>query len=168
MRSAKASVLGVELLAEQGGLCALCRLPLQPNGVTLDHIIPVAQGGTAIRANLQATHSKCNSWKADIANAVGYCWRCKQRVQGEAGATLHWVKRHGHTSVKHWRREAKQASKTMRAQAKPKDTPHRQRIRERQRPGTPAVPWPAPNYVPRTGPYATSNGASADGMVGSP
>lgn len=172
----KPSLIVVDLLREQGGLCALCRYELQPNIATVDHIIPLAAGGTSEIANLQAAHQKCNLWKGSIVDGWVYCWRCKAGARGEEGSNRHWDKRHPHgfLTAKAWRKAAKADLKSKAVERR--DTPHRERIRTSMFPPH-AAPWPQPNYVPRTGPYqatklepspAGSNGISADGAVGSP
>lgn len=174
----KANGLGIELLAEQGGRCALCRLELQPNAVTIDHIVPLALGGTSVRTNLQAAHRKCNTWKGSIENSIGHCWRCFAQVSGEIGALKHWDKRHPHgfVTAKAWRKAAKAGLK--RAQPKAKGPARTPRI---VKPPRPHRPLPPDGRVPRNPnvPYqatklepvpiaAGSNGIIADGAVGSP
>jgi 5-methylcytosine-specific restriction endonuclease McrA len=50
--------------------CGLCRgrigrrtVPGSPNGPTLDHIVPLAEGGHHTRANVQIAHGRCNARK---------------------------------------------------------------------------------------------------------
>lgn len=57
-----------------GGRCAYCGVPVhleldkvhRTNRMQVDHIIPVAKGGTNDPANLNPACGKCNWWKADI------------------------------------------------------------------------------------------------------
>jgi predicted nucleic acid-binding Zn ribbon protein len=59
-----------ELLRDQDGLCYLCLLPISedhkvphPLSLSVDHVIPLARGGTGLRENLRATHLLCNLQK---------------------------------------------------------------------------------------------------------
>lgn len=49
-------------LAEYGGLCAYCR---QSPGSTVDHVIPIARGGSDSIENIVPACSQCNSSKSD-------------------------------------------------------------------------------------------------------
>lgn len=53
-----------ERRALQGDLCFLCRLPLGDD-VTLDHVIPLAHGGTEHYRNKVLAHGACNNAKGD-------------------------------------------------------------------------------------------------------
>lgn len=55
-----------------GGICQLCGDPIdrtlawpEPFSRTLDHIVPLAKGGTHEPANVQLAHAACNSIKGD-------------------------------------------------------------------------------------------------------
>lgn len=52
----------VPLIVRQGALCALCgnRLPEDAADIHVDHIVPVARGGTSDPENLQAVCAGCN------------------------------------------------------------------------------------------------------------
>lgn len=50
----------VALVIESEGRCALCGNKLRADDVQVDHIIPVAAGGTTTRENLRAVCSVCN------------------------------------------------------------------------------------------------------------
>ena len=54
------------LRRRQDGLCTLCGKPLPEisRDIHVDHILPVAQGGTSRPHNLQAVHEACNLRKA--------------------------------------------------------------------------------------------------------
>jgi hypothetical protein len=43
-----------------GGICQLCGEPIPSGDMHVDHIRPVALGGTDHVSNLQASHSRCN------------------------------------------------------------------------------------------------------------
>ena len=58
------------ILRKTATVCALCGMPLDkslkyphPLSISIDHIIPVALGGTSTIDNLQATHLICNKEK---------------------------------------------------------------------------------------------------------
>ena len=55
----------VRLIVRQGALCALCetRLPEYAADIHVDHIVPVAKGGTSDPENLQAVCADCNRRK---------------------------------------------------------------------------------------------------------
>jgi len=57
--------LRAAMYRDQRGYCALCHQPLILAESTIDHIVPVAKGGTDRRWNLQLTHKDCNQRKAD-------------------------------------------------------------------------------------------------------
>lgn len=48
------------VLQQSGGVCGICRLPLDSADVHFDHIVPLARGGAHTQANMQATHPSCN------------------------------------------------------------------------------------------------------------
>lgn len=48
------------LLTHQDHRCALCKGPLALHDAHVDHIMPVAKGGTDDFSNLQITHMNCN------------------------------------------------------------------------------------------------------------
>lgn len=55
-----------KIYSKSGKVCAICGKPLSIDDFTVDHIVPLALGGTYDDDNLQATHKKCNLMKADI------------------------------------------------------------------------------------------------------
>jgi len=52
-----------EILAAQGGRCAYCRADLRRAKKHVDHIMPLARGGSNARANLQYLCRPCNQTK---------------------------------------------------------------------------------------------------------
>jgi hypothetical protein len=52
-----------QVLKDSKGLCGICRKPLDLFGIDFDHIVPLSKGGTHTRANIQATHARCNRSK---------------------------------------------------------------------------------------------------------
>ena len=55
----------VPQIVRQGALCALCqrRLPEDATDIHIDHIVPLARGGTSELENLQAVCAGCNMRK---------------------------------------------------------------------------------------------------------
>jgi 5-methylcytosine-specific restriction endonuclease McrA len=51
------------VLRDSGGVCGICRKPLDLFGTEFDHIIPLARGGTHTRENIQVSHAYCNRSK---------------------------------------------------------------------------------------------------------
>lgn len=67
-----APVYRAKIFERDGWCCQLCDLPLErdavvpdPNAPTIDHIIPLALGGTHEPSNVQAAHFLCNATKGD-------------------------------------------------------------------------------------------------------
>ena len=56
------------VIERDGMVCQLCRLPVEPGDIHLDHIKPYSRGGETSVSNLQVTHSVCNMRK-------GASWR---------------------------------------------------------------------------------------------
>jgi hypothetical protein len=52
-----------DLRARDGYVCHLCRRPVDPSDVHVDHIVPLSRGGDSQLANLAVSHSKCNLQK---------------------------------------------------------------------------------------------------------
>ena len=66
-----------EIFAAQGGLCAYCRVNLSKAKKHVDHIIPLAAGGSNGRANLQYLCAPCNQSKSardpiTFAQSIGF------------------------------------------------------------------------------------------------
>ena len=66
----------VEIFERDGWRCGICGGPVDrrlryphPLSASLDHIVPLSEGGTHERANVQLAHFICNSRKG--ARAVG-------------------------------------------------------------------------------------------------
>lgn len=45
--------------------CSICAMQLTEDNHTIDHIVPVSQGGTNSQANLRPACRECNEWKSD-------------------------------------------------------------------------------------------------------
>jgi 5-methylcytosine-specific restriction endonuclease McrA len=58
--------LRAAILARDGGICAWCRGPAR----TIDHLVPLARGGTADEANLVAACARCNSAQGAARRAI--------------------------------------------------------------------------------------------------
>lgn len=52
-----------QIIERDGYTCGICNLPVQPDDIHIDHIHPVALGGTDNPDNLQVSHSICNMRK---------------------------------------------------------------------------------------------------------
>jgi len=44
-------------------MCGLCGRPVELREMEIDHVIPMAQGGTHALSNLQPAHGECNRRK---------------------------------------------------------------------------------------------------------
>ncbi|MDE3022780.1 MAG: HNH endonuclease [Pseudomonadota bacterium] len=62
------------LLYRRSNVCALCDEYLDPQytnqhpmQITLDHILPVKEGGRAILSNLQLAHFRCNTLRGSLS-----------------------------------------------------------------------------------------------------
>lgn len=53
------------------GLCHYCRRQFKPKELTMDHLTPVARGGTSSKGNLVAACKECNTKKK---NLLPYEW----------------------------------------------------------------------------------------------
>lgn len=57
------------LIRKNGDLCQICNKPIEnktgPWSPSVDHIIPLAKGGTHTPDNIQLTHKLCNNRKGD-------------------------------------------------------------------------------------------------------
>lgn len=51
-----------------GGKCGLCGRDVSLDDFTIDHVVPIARGGTNEIDNLQACCSRCNKLKSDMKN----------------------------------------------------------------------------------------------------
>jgi 5-methylcytosine-specific restriction enzyme A len=47
----------------QRGICAYCGKNVPPEGLTMDHVVPVARGGRSARGNVVAACKDCNTRK---------------------------------------------------------------------------------------------------------
>lgn len=63
-----------EIAQRDGWRCQLCRKPVNPRkrfpdqmSASIDHIVPISQGGTDVRANVQLAHLFCNMSKGNRA-----------------------------------------------------------------------------------------------------
>lgn len=55
--------LRLEIAERDGWICQLCGEPVEKGDLEIDHITPVAFGGTDSPTNLQASHRECNREK---------------------------------------------------------------------------------------------------------
>ena len=54
------------IYSKSGKVCAICGKPIKIDDFTVDHIKPLALGGSYDEDNLQATHRRCNLMKANL------------------------------------------------------------------------------------------------------
>jgi 5-methylcytosine-specific restriction endonuclease McrA len=52
-----------EIIRRDNGVCYLCGQDIPVNEISLDHVIPLARGGSHTKDNLRAVHKRCNSRK---------------------------------------------------------------------------------------------------------
>ena len=76
MKANGGKVTAKELAAKrssQNGLCAYCRMPHDPQELTIDHVIPVARGGADDESNVVTTSMLRNSAKSNwLLDEVGW------------------------------------------------------------------------------------------------
>lgn len=76
-----------QIVDEQWALCDACGEPLEARTAEIDHIVPVAAGGSNARENLHALCPNCHARKTRDEPAarrtaracgpgVGFCWVC--------------------------------------------------------------------------------------------
>ena len=65
-----------EIYKRDGFRCGICLRPMamsravpHPDAPTIDHILPVAEGGVHSRANVRAAHFRCNSARSNRGEA---------------------------------------------------------------------------------------------------
>ena len=63
-----------ELIQMQGYRCALSGVELQPDTASLDHVIPVSQGGGHDVGNLQVLHKDINRMKGTLSHEDFIQW----------------------------------------------------------------------------------------------
>jgi len=64
MRSSKRKKVSLKQISAmsftQNGRCGICSHPLAAHDIEVDHIIPVAMGGSNAKNNLRLVHQYCN------------------------------------------------------------------------------------------------------------
>lgn len=50
-------------LCASGVSCYYCHKPLKANEVTMDHVVPISEGGLSVKGNVVPCCKKCNSEK---------------------------------------------------------------------------------------------------------
>ena len=71
-RNAVSSSLRARLWLRDAGLCGICGEPADEAGFHIDHVLPVALGGSNDEANLQVSHPACNLAKgAGLIDTLG-------------------------------------------------------------------------------------------------
>ena len=85
------SALRRQIVSEQWAFCDACHDPLEAGTAEIDHIVPVACGGTDDPQNLHALCPNCHARKtrsepavrrrlARCGPGVGVCWVCCQTI----------------------------------------------------------------------------------------
>jgi 5-methylcytosine-specific restriction enzyme A len=78
------------VFSEHGGICHLCKAPIQAGQAwDIDHVLPLALGGTNDAANLRPAHAKCHrgagSKTSDDVKAISRADRLAKKHFGIAG-----------------------------------------------------------------------------------
>lgn len=55
-----------DIYLNQDGLCVYCGKDMSLESSTIDHLIPLAKGGTWAKANLVLSHKACNTLKGTV------------------------------------------------------------------------------------------------------
>lgn len=65
-----------QLIREHGAICGLCEKPiLRMKDATIDHIVPLAKGGTDEYENMQLAHYDCNQEKGCMSPEEFRLWQ---------------------------------------------------------------------------------------------
>ena len=89
-----------KLYANQEGICAGCKRPVQWKDATVDHIVPLARGGTNKATNLQMLCGSCNcskgakqaeEWDPNDSPARAYTTRPTDKMRKRQKKRLHKV-----------------------------------------------------------------------------
>ena len=71
--------LVVRKVIEQSGICPICQLSFENEThkmMSLDHVVPVKEGGISVPDNLQATHRWCNNFRGHGQHDDAEVTRC--------------------------------------------------------------------------------------------
>lgn len=55
-----------DVMFDHDDMCYLCGAPIDAGDVHMDHVVPIALGGTHTRGNLAPAHAKCNQIKRGL------------------------------------------------------------------------------------------------------
>lgn len=80
----------LRLLEWQEYRCALTGRPLTPESASLDHIVPVRDGGQHIMENVQVLHKDINRAKSTLAHEQ-FIQLCREVVEHAASANMEGV-----------------------------------------------------------------------------
>lgn len=64
-----------EIIRRDRGRCQICSKPVARRDVSIDHILPIARGGTHEPRNVRLAHRRCNSARRDV-------WPAQLRLVG--------------------------------------------------------------------------------------
>ena len=96
----------IQICVDQDWKCALCGEPMDynimdgmdPDCVSLEHLIGLARGGHHTFENIAGTHRRCNMKKNDEIDNPDAA-RCKRKAGGR-GSQVNKRKKRGHSSIK--------------------------------------------------------------------
>ena len=71
------------------GRCGLCGQPIAYEDAVVDHVLPVAHGGTTTPENLQVTHASCNAYKSSSPNPK--TWQKRVAALQRHGQPVVWM-----------------------------------------------------------------------------
>lgn len=70
-----------EIYDRDSGTCGACRQPVDPDSAwQVDHVVPLAAGGTHTRANVRLTHGTCNNGRNTPADALQQAMQAAART----------------------------------------------------------------------------------------
>lgn len=96
----------IRLHREQNSLCLLCELPITLANATIEHIIPVSEGGSNNIKNLAVSHGKCNAKRGTLPIPVFKAFLAF-KANGGVRNMGWWLKREGwehNPSTMRWKR----------------------------------------------------------------
>lgn len=94
------------VLIRDRGICGICRFPVHPRDIHIDHVVPVWRGGGTTVENLRVTHARCNLTR-DYLEAESFRWVQVDPEDEEWGtAAAEWPE-HGFTpsDAESWRED---------------------------------------------------------------
>ena len=74
----------------QNASCYYCEKKIQPNQVTMDHVVPVSRGGKSNKGNIVAACKACNTMKKN--KTARYRAKLKAKKSKERARKKGWMK----------------------------------------------------------------------------